>query len=225
MSDLLIDLYRFLNFLNKRPAIEELNRRYLQDFIFRLRPIRFMILEVSPLNKILVKHVSGSGDIPNNFIGPDYYNQLCKEFNSNNLISDLDGNGIVLNSNRKSAIMPISNGKLIIGLSRLDCEESISAENLITLKIYSTVISFYLYPTFHNQSLPHSFFNLQINPLTLRQKQIIAGFIEGKTNHDLAVDLGFSISTIRHETMAIFKLLGASDRKEAAKIAQEGSLI
>jgi DNA-binding NarL/FixJ family response regulator len=54
---------------------------------------------------------------------------------------------------------------------------------------------------------------------------VVQGFIEGKTNHELSLELGFSISTIRHETMAIFKTLGASDRKEAAKIAQEQYLI
>ena len=49
--------------------------------------------------------------------------------------------------------------------------------------------------------------------------------VEGKTNHELATDLGFSVSTIRHETMAIFKALGVSDRKEAAQIAQQMDLI
>jgi DNA-binding NarL/FixJ family response regulator len=58
-----------------------------------------------------------------------------------------------------------------------------------------------------------------------RQLQIINGFVEGKTNHELAEDLGFSVSTVRHETMEIFRLLGASDRKEAAKIAQERSIV
>jgi DNA-binding NarL/FixJ family response regulator len=41
----------------------------------------------------------------------------------------------------------------------------------------------------------------------------------------LAEDLGFSVSTIRHETMEIYRSLGASDRKEAAKIAQEKSIV
>jgi DNA-binding NarL/FixJ family response regulator len=73
----------------------------------------------------------------------------------------------------------------------------------------------------HKQSIS----DLAINPLSPRQRQILAGFIEGKTNHEMATELGFSISTIRHETMAIFKTLGASDRKEAAKIAQQHGLI
>ena len=43
--------------------------------------------------------------------------------------------------------------------------------------------------------------------LTQRQLLILAGMIEGKTNHELAEDLGFSVSTIRHETMRIYSLL------------------
>ena len=58
-----------------------------------------------------------------------------------------------------------------------------------------------------------------------RQIQILRGMVEGKTNHELATDLGFSVSTIRHETMAIFRELGVSDRKEAAKAAQLMELI
>ncbi len=53
----------------------------------------------------------------------------------------------------------------------------------------------------------------------LRQRQILIlrGMVEGKTNHELATELGFSVSTIRHETMRIYPALAVSDRKEAAK--------
>lgn len=55
--------------------------------------------------------------------------------------------------------------------------------------------------------------------MTQRQLQILRGMVEGKTNHDLAMELGFSVSTIRHETMAIYKELAVSDRHEAARAA------
>jgi DNA-binding CsgD family transcriptional regulator len=61
--------------------------------------------------------------------------------------------------------------------------------------------------------------------LTQRQILILRGMVEGKTNHDLAVELGFSVSTIRHETMRIYQALGVSDRKEAATKALTLSLI
>ena len=61
--------------------------------------------------------------------------------------------------------------------------------------------------------------------LNQRQIAILRGMVEGKTNHELATELGFSVSTIRHETMRIYQALAVSDRKEAAKKALMLSLI
>ena len=64
------------------------------------------------------------------------------------------------------------------------------------------------------------------NPqLSQRQILILRGMVEGKTNHELATELGFSVSTIRHETMRIYQALAVSDRKEAAKKALMLSII
>ena len=61
--------------------------------------------------------------------------------------------------------------------------------------------------------------------LSQRQIQILRGMVEGKTNHELATELGFSVSTVRHETMRIYQALAVSDRKEAAKKALMLSLV
>jgi DNA-binding CsgD family transcriptional regulator len=61
--------------------------------------------------------------------------------------------------------------------------------------------------------------------LSARQLSILRGMVEGKTNHELATEMGFSVSTIRHETMRIYQSLAVSDRKEAAKKALMLSLI
>ncbi len=61
--------------------------------------------------------------------------------------------------------------------------------------------------------------------LSARQLLILRGMVEGKTNHELATEMGFSVSTIRHETMRIYQALAVSDRKEAAKKALMLSLI
>ena len=53
----------------------------------------------------------------------------------------------------------------------------------------------------------------------------VFGMVEGKTNHELATEMGFSVSTIRHETMRIYQALAVSDRKEAAKKALMLSLV
>jgi len=64
-----------------------------------------------------------------------------------------------------------------------------------------------------------------LSQLTQRQILILHGMVEGKTNHELATELGFSVSTIRHETMRIYQALSVSDRKEAAKKALMLSLV
>lgn len=56
---------------------------------------------------------------------------------------------------------------------------------------------------------------------TDRQLKILARMADGHTNHEIASALGFSVSTIRHETMRIFQLLSASDRHEASTKARE----
>ena len=225
MLDLLPELHKFLNFLNHRPSVDELSRRFLQDFVFMVRPIAMSVLTLSPINKITVKHATGEEQLSNNSASSDKYQNLCESFNSKNLVSDLIEKHALLDNQGKSILSPVSNGKVVNGLVKLDCADQITNENFLLIRSYMPTISFYLYPTLQNQGTTGSISSLQINPLTSRQRQVLTGFIEGKTNHELAVDLGFSISTIRHETMAIFKLLGASDRKEAAKIAQESSLI
>ena len=64
-----------------------------------------------------------------------------------------------------------------------------------------------------------------VGNLSQRQIQILRGMVNGKTNHNLAEELGFSVSTIRHETMRIYQALAVSDRKEAAKKALKLSVI
>jgi DNA-binding NarL/FixJ family response regulator len=50
---------------------------------------------------------------------------------------------------------------------------------------------------------------------TSRQKKILGRLAEGHTNAGIAAELGFSVSTIRHETMKIYDKLAVSDRREA----------
>ena len=61
--------------------------------------------------------------------------------------------------------------------------------------------------------------------LSVRQLLILRGMVEGKTNYELATETGFSVSTIRQETMRIYQALAVSDRKEAAKKALKLSLV
>ena len=49
--------------------------------------------------------------------------------------------------------------------------------------------------------------------LTARQNTILEGIRHGHTNSTIALDIGYSESLIRQETIDIFKKLGVSGRK------------
>lgn len=55
--------------------------------------------------------------------------------------------------------------------------------------------------------------------LSARQVRILHLLAEGLTNPQIAARIGFSDSTVRQETMAIYRFLGADGRREAVRIA------
>jgi DNA-binding CsgD family transcriptional regulator len=57
---------------------------------------------------------------------------------------------------------------------------------------------------------------INIKSFTTRQKEILRRMADGETNASIAAALGFSVSTVRHETMKIYDKLAVSDRHEAS---------
>ena len=91
-------------------------------------------------------------------------------------------------------------------------------------------ISLYISLTVSPKTLSSAVLNIPADAgdrasLTQRQTLILKGMVEGKTNHELAIELGYSVSTIRHETMRIYQALAVSDRREAAKVALSLGLV
>jgi len=122
-------------------------------------------------------------------------------------------------------------GYLIIEFSAAIPEEKKQAA-ITTIEEYCSLVTLFL--SLQNQKKLSSNFGAilfddyrtnKAIELSARQLLILAGMIEGKTNHELAVELGFSTSTVRHETMRIYNALAVSDRKEAAKKAVALNLI
>ena len=62
-------------------------------------------------------------------------------------------------------------------------------------------------------------------PLTERQLQILHLMADGKTNPLIAYMLGYSESTVRHESMRIFKKLGVASRAEAVQVGKQRGLV
>lgn len=61
--------------------------------------------------------------------------------------------------------------------------------------------------------------------LTDRQIAIVQLMGEGLTNNEIAERIGFSVSTVRQEGMAIFRFFGVGTRVEAVAAAQQAGLV
>jgi len=61
--------------------------------------------------------------------------------------------------------------------------------------------------------------------LSSRQLRVLELMSLGKTNIAIAEIIGYSESTVRQETMAIYRILGVHDRNDACKVAYERGII
>lgn len=67
--------------------------------------------------------------------------------------------------------------------------------------------------------------DLQTLSLTPRQVLILANMAKGLTNPEIAAAINYSVSTVRQESMAIYKALGVANRVQAVEAAQRKGII
>jgi DNA-binding NarL/FixJ family response regulator len=59
-----------------------------------------------------------------------------------------------------------------------------------------------------------------VSHFTTRQVEVLTGVCEGKTNKQVATDLGLSEKTVKAHVTAIFKILGVENRTQAVLVAR-----
>jgi len=129
------------------------------------------------------------------------------------------------NSTNESLVIQLRERGMIHGFLVIRFSKPIEDTGFVEeiIKSYTVILGLYLSlaKTPERDAAPHITQPIErgTDQLTPRQVLILRGMVEGKTNHELANELGFSVSTIRHETMRIYQSLAVSDRKEAAKKA------
>ena len=224
MDTLETGLSRLLDFLTARPNANELLKSLETDLLAKFKLSNAIIFTLDSHN--ISKEIYSNNLTLEDKNNGGFNSVLASILPTSNLISLTDSK-LGRSSDDNFLIIPISNGKSLKGfiLLELTCAQ-LSAEDLSLIEIMGKVCAFYLLSELPELKQSNSTEKIASQlQFSARQLQIINGFVEGKTNHELAEDLGFSVSTVRHETMDIFRLLGASDRKEAAKIAQERSIV
>ena len=217
-------LSRLLDLLTARPNANELLKTLETDLLAKFKPSNAIIFTLDSHN--FSKEIYSNNLTLEDKNNGGFNSVLASILPTSNLATLTDSK-LGKSSDDNFLIIPISNGKSLKGFIFLElaCAQ-LSTEDLSLIEIMGKVCAFYLLSELPELKQSNSIEKIASQlQFSARQLQIINGFVEGKTNHELAEDLGFSVSTVRHETMDIFRLLGASDRKEAAKIAQERSIV
>ena len=224
MDSLESRLDRVLNLLILRPTANELLKNLETDIFSSYNVTNVIIFNLDSHN--VATELYSNNPYPETADYVDFksvLNLLSPASNLTTLTASVIGKSI----NNDFIVIPISNGKILKGYILLKMDAMpLTNQDLHLIEIIGKVCAVYL--KVELPELKHSQLTKELSSkvsFSARQLQILQGFVEGKTNHELAEDLGFSVSTIRHETMEIYRTLGASDRKEAAKIAQEKAIV
>jgi DNA-binding CsgD family transcriptional regulator len=230
MKSHLSDVVRFTTFLTLHPKPIDVLAALSRDFLHTFGVVSVQLFSL--LNNNLLELHAEVGT-PNKFTAAKMTQRKLEELESliatENICRDIALTGCICDPKSQLTVTPFSVGTSLQGFFLFEWpgNEEISKDAKEAVTLYSALSSLYLtHSKFLALHQDNSDNGAEDAPkMSQRQIQILQGMIEGKTNHELATDLGFSVSTIRHETMAIFRALGVSDRKEAAKAAQQMELI
>jgi DNA-binding NarL/FixJ family response regulator len=116
-------------------------------------------------------------------------------------------------------------GPLAVGFSFLQIAPTNSDEFEDFLRLVGAVVTLYLLGQSYASPVPEfrGTKSKKIAPTVLspRQKVILAMLSKGATNSEIALEVGYSESLIRQETIEIYRILGVSGRKELISAAGE----
>jgi len=228
MKSSLDEVTRFATLLTTNPSTEELLLTLLRDFLSEQQVIAVEVQILSPFENLVLRHSAGA---PINGSEIKSSESVATLIANESIYSDLAKFGSIYNPKNHVTLTAITVDTSLKGfyLFQHNTTYEPAPDSGHYLQALSSLITIYLiskYPRGTTASfLGNEIKKESVSKLSARQLLIIAGMIDGKTNHELSVLLGFSVSTIRHETMAIFKTLGVSDRKEAAKVAVANALL
>lgn len=225
---------KFIEWLSFHPTSDEISRALATDYLTDFGVCGVRIGRVNNDGSAMVLGMYGTA------IVEEYRNKVFSNSEWREHVSPVTA---ILTGENKSRWAPDSKmtvvqlrdrgvlqGNVVIEFAKAIADAE-KANVLETIEDYCVPIALYL--SFQNRSatnvasinLPNDSRDAGAGQLTQRQILILRGMVEGKTNHELATEMGFSVSTIRHETMRIYQALAVSDRKEAAKKALMLSLI
>ena len=220
---------KFIEWMSFHPGMEEIPRALATDYLtqFGVKGIRFGLLNSDDSILLLGQYGYPDAMAWRNRTIPS---EEWRSIESLDIQLIVSASGQIWTDDLRFFVNTLRDHGVIQGYLVVEFTNPISEVNMQTIAdaIDDLCMPIALYLSFQIRRSPNQ--AISINSLdevrdsggaqlSGRQLSILRGMVEGKTNHELATELGFSVSTVRHETMRIYQALAVSDRREAAKKA------
>lgn len=222
------DIRTFIDWLSYHPTCDEITRALVMEYMASMGACCARVGRLHPNDSLefLGEYGFDAGKAKETFPS-----EVWRSWDHDEALIALGKNSAPWNSKKNLLMIQLRergavHGYLVLRFSN-PVEDTAMVEE--TARNYAVALGLYLSLAHERGTSAPRSITERIEPgsdqLTPRQISILRGMVEGKTNHELANELGFSVSTIRHETMRIYQALSVSDRKEAAKKALALALI
>jgi len=248
-ATLTLSLMSLLDWLNSEPGLDDICRGIVLGYLHQYQPSKSRIVQFSNDDSLTVLSEYGflsSVGHASKSLTPSQWRQSTNDFSK--LLGCQDK--FYWNRNSTAVVIPfrprgVVSGALLIGfdLPQRKTDEigliashvgmavglyvNLSKSHRSTSEVHTPV----------QQSQPSEYetiretFNTQRredsaeSKMTGRQLQILEGLIEGKTNFEIAGELGYSVSTVRQETIKIYSMLNVTGRRAASQEALRRKII
>jgi len=220
---------RMLSWLSFTPNLEKVARALVLDYFSAYQATQSTIWHLNKDDGLsCLAAFGGNESLLDNFLSGNEWrtahdpNRLANQSPFKKSVTWSDENQL--------AIINLHAQNLLIGFITLRFSKPVDSTVIINKEIenISAAISLYIALCFQDalERGPSSrALHNGYSDLTPRQQEVLTGITRKKTNNIIAKELGYSVSTIRHETMRIFEALGVSDRIEAAAYATKNGII
>jgi DNA-binding CsgD family transcriptional regulator len=222
MKSALDEVTRFATLLTRSPSVDDLLATLLRDFLSQEDVTAIEIQVIGPSENLILRYFIGApidGSENKSTIS------LTNLLENQDIHTDLEKDGSIHNSHNHITLTAIALDSTIKGFylfqhgQRYEASPN-SAHYMQALSSLLTIYLVSIFPRGIRASLLGSEVKTEsVSELSARQLMILAGMVDGKTNPELSTALGYSVSTIRHETMDIFKILGVADRKGSSQVS------
>lgn len=229
-----VKVRRLLEWLTFMPTLDKLVRALVLDYFLPYEPVQSAIWNLSDRDALTCLAIYGPSDA---IVGVPIPGNTWRNSSEYELLASQSGvqKNPSWSSSGCDVVANLYGQGRLIGFLTIRFPKKIAATSTVTadLESFSMLISLYLSIRFgesmlQNGKSSHSRSGQNHNgrsELTERQRVVLAGIVMKKTNNAIASELGYSVSTIRHETMRIFDILDVSNRVEAAMHATRLGLI